>query len=371
MIARIASLTVKEFIQLVRDRRMLLLIALFPVMQLVLLASATGQGINDLVIAVVDQDRSAESRRLILALDNVRELVVGHLPASPEAAGELLKRSQAVATVIIPPGFGAASVAGRSMPQVQLILDGTSTNVAYTAQFAVEGVVNDLVRQSSAPGGAAASLPLVLLTAAAYNPALSSRLFTIPSQMGFIVYQVTLAVASLAFARERELGTLEGLLVTPLRRIELITGKALLAWLAGSLDFLVMLWVVRRFFDVPLRGSFALLLGFSLLFVAVEISYGVILSSFARTQQQAILYVFVLAMMDIALSGYLVPVKNMPAVFNAIAQASPLQHYLVAIRAIMLRGAGPAVLWPQAVWLALIGLVMGSVAVRTAARRLE
>lgn len=370
MIARIASLTVKEFIQLVRDRRMLLLILLFPVVQLVLLASATGHGINDLVIAVVDQDRSAASRRLVQSLDNTRELVVGHLPAAPQGAEDLLKRAQAVAAVIIPPGYGAALEDGRDLPQVQLIVDGTSTNVAYTTRYAVEGVVNDLVSREAAAAGVA-SLPLVLLTAAAYNPALSSRLFTIPSQMGFIVYQVTLAVASLAFARERELGTLEGLLVTPLRRIELITGKALLAWLAGSLDFLAMLWVVRRFFDVPLRGSFALLLGFSLLFVAVEICYGVILSSFARTQQQAILYVFVLAMMDIALSGYLVPVKNMPAVFNAIAQASPLQHYLVVVRAIMLRGAGPAVLWPQAAWLALIGLVMGTAAVRTAARRLE
>lgn len=371
MIARISSLVVKEFIQLVRDWRMLLLIILFPIVQLVLLAGATGHGINDLALVVVDQDRSAPSRALILALDTSPELTVRHVAADPDAASALLGRGQATAALVIPPGFGAASEGGRTAPQVQLIVDGTTPSVARTVQFAVEGLVNDVIVQQRTGLGRSVAPPVTLVTTAAYNPALNSRLFTIPAQMGFIVYQVTLAVASLAFARERELGTLEGLLVTPLRPIELIMGKAVLAWLIGGLDFLVMVWVVQRSFGVPLEGSFGLLLGFSLLFVAVEITFGVILSSFARTQQQAVLYVFVLAMLDIALSGYLAPVKNMPAVFSAIAQASPLQHYLVAIRAIMLKGAGLTVLWPQAVGLAIIGVVMGTVAVGTAARRLE
>lgn len=371
MISRIAALFVKELIQLQRDRKMLLLIALFPVAQLVLLAGSTGRGIADLSIAVVDQDRSAASRRLILSLDNTHELTVRYMPDAPDAFTDLIQRGQIVAALVIGRGYGANLETGRAQPQVQLIVDGTSANVARTAEFAVEGIVNDQVNTARRAQGLAAAPPLSLVTTAAYNPSLSPRLFTIPAQMGFIVYQVTLAVASLVFARERELGTLEGLLVTPLRRIELITGKAALAWLIGGLDFLIMVFVVREFFAVPLAGSFGLLLAFSLLFVAVEICYGVILSSFARTQQQAVLYVFVLAMLDIALSGYLAPVKNMPPFFAALAQASPLQHYLVAIRAIMLKGAGLDVLWRQAVGLLLIGGVMGLVAVRTAARRLE
>ncbi len=376
MIGRILSLFVKELIQLQRDRKMLLLIALFPVAQLVLLAGATGRGINDLSIAVVDQDRSAASRRLIQALDNTHELTVGYLPADPGAISDLIQHANVVAAVVIAPGYGARmetgrDVSGQAGPRVQLIVDGTSPNIARTAEFAVEGVVNDQVSKARTEFGLSAAPPISLVTTAAYNPSLNSRLFTIPAQMGFIVYQVTLAVASLVFARERELGTLEGLLVTPLRRIELITGKASLAWLIGGLDFLIMVFVVREFFAVPLRGSFGLLLGFSLLFVAVEICFGVILSSFARTQQQAVLYVFVLAMIDIALSGYLAPVKNMPPFFATLAQASPLQHYLVAIRGIMLKGAGLDVLWPQALGLLASGAVMGTVAVRTAARRLE
>ncbi|MGE5602280.1 MAG: ABC transporter permease [Nitrososphaerales archaeon] len=371
MIGRVASLFFKELIQLERDRRMLLLIVLFPVVQLVLLAGSTGRGINDLSIAVVDQDRTAASRRLILSLDNTHELNVAYLRNGAPSIAGLVQKGQVLAAVVVPPGYGAALEAGRDQPQVQLIVDGASTNAARTAAFAVEGVVSDQVTKARATLGYAAAAPVRLVTTALYNAALNSRLFTIPAQMGFIIYQVTLAVAALVFARERELGTLEGLLVTPLRRLELITGKASLAWLIGVLDFLVMVFVVQEFYAVPLRGSFGLLLFFSMLFVAVEICFGVILSSFARTQQQAILYVFVLAMLDIALSGYLAPVNNMPPLFATLAQASPLQHYLVAIRGIMLKGAGLDVLWPQALALLAIGAVMGGVAVRTATSRLE
>ncbi len=371
MIGRVASLFVKELIQLQRDRKMLLLILLFPVAQLVLLAGSTGRGFNDLALAVIDQDRSEASRRLIVSLDNTHELTVRYTPADPGAIEQLVQEGRVVAALVIARGYGASLGDARDWPKLQLIVDGASPNVARTAEFAVEGVANDQAAAARARSGLSRAPPIALVTTAAYNPALNSRLFTIPAQMGFIVYQVTLAVASLVFARERELGTLEGLLVTPLRRIELITGKAALAWLIGGLDFLVMVFVVREFFAVPLRGSFGLLFMFSLLFVAVEISYGVILSSFARTQQQAVLYVFVLAMLDIALSGYLAPVKNMPPFFATLAQASPLQHYLVVIRAIMLKGAGLDVLWPQALGLIAIGAVMGTLAVRTAARRLE
>lgn len=369
-LGRVASLFVKELIQLLRDRRMLLLIMLFPVAQLVLLAGSTGRGINDLAIAVVDQDRTAASRRLTLTLDNTQELTVRYTPADPQPAERLVQAGQATAAVIIPPGYGRALETGGAPVPVQLIVDGATPNVARTAEFAVEGVVSHLVAAGRA-SQAAIQAPIALVTTAAYNPALNSRLFTIPAQMGFIVYQVTLAVAALAFVRERELGTLEGLLVTPLRRTELVTGKAALAWLIGGLDFLVMVFVVQQFFGVPMRGSFGLLFGFSLLFVAVEIAFGVILSSFARTQQQAVLYVFVLAMLDIALSGYLAPVQNMPPFFAALAQVSPLQHYLVVIRGIMLKGAGLDVLWPQLLSLLAIGIGVGAIALRTATRRLE
>lgn len=371
MLTRIWNLAVKEFIQLVRDRLMAAFLLLFPVMQLVLLAQATGQGVRHLSLAVADLDRTTQSRSLIAAFDNVPELDWNHAPPGPEALGTLIAGGRAAAGVVIPPGFGPALAGGRTPPPLQVILDGSTTAVAATARSAIEGVLNAYAARLARDRGVTAAPPIELRVDVRYNPALDSRLFTIPAQMGFIVYQVTLAVASLAFARERELGTLEQLLVMPLRRLELITGKAVLAWLVGGLDFLLMYAVVVRIYGIPMRGAFGLLLGCSLFFIAVEIGYGVIISAFARTQQQAILYVFLLAVLDVALSGYLVPVKNMPALFQAAAAASPLQHYLVIVRAIMLKGAGFAVIRPQVAALAAIGGVVAVVALSTATRRLE
>lgn len=371
MLARIWSLAVKEFIQLARDRLMTVFLLLFPVLQLVLLAQATGQGVRHLPLAVADLDHTAHSRGLINALDNVPELDWRYAPLDAGALAALIEQGQAVAGVIVPPGFAAALTGGRAAPPLQVLLDGSNTVTAATARSAVEGVLNAYASRLARDRGWDVAPPIELRTDVRYNPALDSRLFTIPAQMGFIVYQVTLAVASLAVVRERELGTLEQLLVMPMRRFELITGKAVLAWLVGGLDFLLIYAVVVYGFAIPMRGAFGLLLACSLFFIAVEIGYGVIISSLARTQQQAILYVFLLAMLDIALSGYLVPVKNMPAIFQAAATASPLQHYLIIVRAIMLKGAGFAVIWPQLVALGIIGCAVGVIAVRTATRHLD
>lgn len=370
MLSRLVSLVRKEFIQLLRDRLMLAFILVVPVSQLVLLAEAAGQGITRQPLAVLDRDRSPQSRALIQALDNMPELVWRFRPESHEDLTALIDGGRAVVALVIPAGFGESLARGEGRP-LQVIVDGSNSAVGITVQSYVEGAVADyaqrLVRQAAGDGGGGIELRRIAL----YNPALNARVFTIPAQMGFIIYQVTLVVASLAFARERDLGTMEQLLVTPLRPIELIGGKAVPAWIIGGLDFLVMFWVAVALFHVPMHGSFALLAGLSLLFVAVEIAFGILISSFARSQQHAILYVFMLAMLDVALSGYLVPIKNTPAVFQAAAMLSPLQHYLAIIRAIMLKGADLALLWPRVLALIGIGLGVGMLALATARRNLE
>lgn len=368
---RIWSLATKEFLQLTRDRLMVTFLILLPVLQLVLLAQATGQGVRRLPLAVADLDQTALSRNLIQAFDNAPELTWRYAPADTKALTALVEEGRVVAGVVIPSGFGAALLAGKAVPPLQVLVDGSNTVTAATARSAVESVLSAYGTRLARERGVLTVPGIELRTDVRYNPGLDARLFTIPAQMGFIVYQVTLAVASVALVRERELGTLEQLLVMPLRRFELITGKAVLAWLIGGLNFLMMYVVVVYGFRIPIRGAFNLLLWCSLLFIAVEIGYGVIISSLARTQQQAILYVFLLAMLDVALSGYLVPVKNMPALFQVVAQVSPLQHYLVIVRGIMLKGATLPMIWPQAAALAGIGAVVGLVALQMATRRLE
>jgi ABC-2 type transport system permease protein len=204
-----------------------------------------------------------------------------------------------------------------------------------------------------------------------FNPTMDIRAYSVPAQLGFITYQVTLAVAALGLARERELGTLEQLMVTPLRHFELTVGKGIPAIAIGGVNFAVMWFISLVVFQVPMNGSPLLLAALTLLFVTTEVSWGLVISSISRTQQQAILFVFIQAMVDMTFSGFMVPVKNMPALLQFISRFVPLQHYLSIVRGIMLKGAGLGELWPHVVALILLSLGMGFVALRSVSRRLE
>jgi ABC-2 type transport system permease protein len=371
MIPRIWNLVRKEFIQLRRDWLMTAFILTLPVLQLVLLAQATGAGISDLEAAVVDFDRSTTSQRLIAALDNHEDLATTHFPDELAEAYRLLDQGEVALVVTIPRGFGSDITNRSRTARVQLIADASNNVPASSALSAARAAIGTLGTGFLPSIGGANQPAIDLRTVVWFNPAFNVKFFTIPAQAGFIIYQVTLVVASIGLARERELGTLEQLLVTPLRRFELVVGKAVPAMIIGIANFALMLGVTVFVFGVPFRGSLPLLLGLTWLFVLAEIGYGMFISGFARTQQQAILLVFVLAIVDVTFSGYLVRVRNLPVALQAIAQFVPFSHYLTIIRGVMLKGAGLSVLWPHAVAMALIGLVVGAVAVRNLSRKLD
>jgi len=368
---RLRNLIRKELIQLGRDWVLTAFIITLPVLQLILLARATGSSITDLGVTVVDRDRSAASRRAVEALSNREELNINRTAGSMAEAERVLDAGEALLAVVIPEDFSEALEGGRASPTIQLVADGSNELVADIALRAAQAALAEFVRDATT-GTAEGSLTLIdLRTTVRYNPSLDVKLFAVPAQLGFIVYQVTLTVASVGFARERELGTLEQLIVMPLTRLELILGKAAPALLVGLLNFLSMLAVTVWGFGVPMRGSMWLLLGFTFLFVAAEIGYGMSISGIAQTQQQAILLVFVLAMVDMAFSGYLVPVENLPAALQWLAQFVPLRHYLSVIRNVMLRGAGAGVLWQHAAAVVWTGAVLTGVAARNLNRRLD
>jgi ABC-2 type transport system permease protein len=368
---RIRNLVAKEFVQFFRDRLMAIFILTLPVLQLILLAQATGSRISSLRVAALDLDRSAVSRQFVTALDNRRELEVCCFPATLEETHRLLDQGQVTLVAIIPAGFAADLDALSHAPQVQFIADSGNSVVGRVALSAARATVAEFAAHRLAERGVYAASPLELRITARFNSALNIRFFTISAQVGFIVYQVTLTVASIGLARERELGTLEQLMVMPLGRLELIVGKAVPALVIGALNFLLMLAVAVFYFGVPLRGSLALLFLLTLLFIVAEIGYGMFISSVARTQQQAILFVFVLAMVDMTFSGYLVRVKNLPLGLQAIAQVVPFRHYLTIIRGVMLKGAGLGMLWPHAAAMAAMGLLVALVAARSLSKRLD
>jgi ABC-2 type transport system permease protein len=359
MFKRIGNLASKELVQLTRDWLMLTLIIVGPTLELVLLARAVSHGISHLPAVIVDQDHSEFSRQLVAAIDHTDELDVIAYVGSPDQMNTWLERDQAELAVVIPRGLEADLPDGTA--QVELIADGTNSVAGSTALSAASGAINAFMMRRAA--ATVSDLPAIELhIQVRYNPTLNVRQFTLTSQLGFIVYQVVLIVAALGLTRERELGTLEQLLVTPLRRIELIIGKAVPALIVASVDFVLMWAIIVWGFGLPMRGSFVLLMGLSLLFVFAEIGWGLTISALSRTQQQAVLTVFVLALVDVSFSGYIVPVERMPAVLRTVAQAFPLQHYLILIRDVMLKGADLSAVLNQALALVSLGIGSGAVA---------
>ena len=308
-------------------------------------------------------------------MDNTVELALRYLPTSQHEVQQLMDTGQAAAAVIIPPGFAAGLErrrrAGRRTDHRRRLQRLWRQDAALAA---AEGAISStLLRRLS--GGVdlptALLAPVELQTLVRFNPQLNGKFVAIPGLFAFVVYQIAMVVASVTLVRERELGTLEQLAVTPIRRIELLSGKAIPAILVGLINFVLLLAVVVGVFKVPIRGSYALLVALSALFIVAEVGVGLLISAVSRSQQQAVLIVFPLAMVDLALSGYLVPVETMPRGLQVLSFFTPLRHYMKILKDIMLKGAGIDTLWPSALALAGLALVVGLLALRNVARNFE
>jgi ABC-2 type transport system permease protein len=374
MFSRTWQIIVKELLHFRRDRVLTAFLFVFPLMQLVLVAQTAGSEPTNLSLAVWDQDRSAASRQITRALDNTTELALRYLPISLTEVQRLLDTGRAAAAIIIPPGFAVDLERSGSPAALQVIIDGSNVSSGSSALAAAEGTITSTLLQRLAGDAQLAALlasPIELQTLVRFNPELKGKYVAIPGLFAFVVYQVAMVVASVTLVRERELGTLEQLAVTPIRHIELLSGKALPAILVGMANFALLLIVVVGVFQIPMRGSYALLFALSALFIAAEVGIGLLISAVSRSQQQAVLLVFPLAMVDLALSGYLVPVETMPRGLQVLSFFTPLRHYMKILKDIMLKGADISTLWPSALALAGLALAVGLLALRNVARNFE
>ena len=335
MLAQILNLALKELIQTWRDRVLIVFLVLGPVIQFFLLAQTTGSDILHLPLAVLDEDKSSLSRQLIATLDNTPDLDLRYYPASREELDHLLDRGDARVGIVIPRRF-AATLGGAGTTTVQLLADGTSYLEASTAIRVAQGTLAEMVLRGL--GGSAALPGIELRSVVEYNPQLNIRMHTIPAQLSLIVLEISLVVAALSIARERELGTLEQLRMTPIRNAELLLGKGLFAVAVGFVNFLLVLAVSQTVFHLPLRGSLVDLLIVSFLFVAANAAMGLLLSVLSGSQQQALLLVFLICVLQVNVSGYLLSVNNMPQALQVFAEFSPLRHHLTSIREILIKG---------------------------------
>lgn len=359
---RIWSVVVKEFLQLSRDRVLMGFVILAPLLELALMANMTGDGVANLPLAVVDRDTSRASRELIAKLDQSEELLLTTYAENVDQARESMQRGKVAAIVVIPPGYGEYLIDPRQSAEVQVIVDDSNYVVATIAESSVKsaasGITQDLAtRMTTINGG-----PVRMSFVARFNAALDSRPRSITAMLGMIVYQVTLIIAAQSFTRERERGTLEQLRITPLGRVELIVGKALPTLIIGLINGLTMVGLIIVWFEVPMRGSLPLLLLLSIPFILAQIGWGTLISLVSHNQQQAVLFVFAMAMLEVACSGFIVPASDMPKVMQVVSQVSSVQHYLVILRGVMLRGAGIGSVWVSTLALTSIALVATALA---------
>ncbi|HEY3291531.1 MAG TPA: ABC transporter permease, partial [Anaerolineae bacterium] len=270
--------------------------------------------------------------------------------------------------VIIPPDFERELNSSYGAPEIQ-VLAGAANHIASGSGLAAaqQAIATYLTGRQAVIRPALIDVRTDVL----FNPSLDIRQYTIPAMIGMIVFEITLLLASLGLTREREIGTMEQLMIMPFKRIEIVIGKAVPPLLIALADFPLMLFVAIDLFGTPMRGSMLLLVMLTALFMVCEIGWGLMLSTVARTQQQSVLFVFVQAITDITFSGFLVPVDNMPWLINIASNLVPLRHYLVIIRGIMLKGAPLDVLMPQVLALSVLAVVIGSAAVLNLGRRID
>jgi ABC-2 type transport system permease protein len=350
---RIGFVIRKELQQLRRDRRMRGMVIIAPILQILILGYAADMDIKDVPTAICDQDRSPESRALASSLFASGSFVPAAYSESPEEAEESLERGRAEIALVVPPGFGAG-LRGRGIPSLQILVDGSRSNTAAVAMAYASSIVNDF-STDYAPGGIRLSLPVEARTRIWYNPELKSRSFMIPGVFALILMVFTIILTSLAIVKEKEIGTLEQLIVTPLRKAELIAGKLIPFVAIGLLIITFALGACALFFGMVPRGSIALLYLFSLALTLSTLGIGLFVSTIARTQQQAMMFaIFFFMFPMMILSGFAFPIANMPAPIRILTYLMPLRYYLVVVRGIFLKGSGLDILWPQL--LALLGL---------------
>ena len=375
-LVRIWTLVVKDFTQLRRDWLMIGFVTLVPLGELLLIGWATSSHIEHLPTAVLDADSSAESRALVTALENARTFDISHFPDSPAAVNDLVDRGAVVVGITVPEGFGAGVTSLTAPPpQVQVILDGADPVAAEAAQRSIEGVIaalgrRALMQQTGRPANGRGEV-IRADVRVRYNEDLSEANYTVPSEMGIMLMTIALMIASMGIARERELGTLEQIMVTPMRPIEIIIGKAIPAVIVAYVNFIGMLAITVLVFRVPFRGSLPLLMVLALFYLFVELGWGLVVSAFSATQQQAILLAFLIMMPEIIFSGYAVPVENMPRALELASNLVPIKHWLVIVRAVMLKGVGLETIWPHLLALAGLGASIMTVSVLVLRRRLS
>jgi len=374
MLRRIWSLSVKDFLHLRNDWWLPAFMLLGGAMELLLVGWATSRPITNLPMMVLDQDKTAASRSLVITLENAETFQLEEQAYEMATIENAMDRGQINVALIIPSGFGDRLASTSETATLSVILNGAESIPAMEALRTLEGVMREIsdkitIQRLGMDPESYSGFDMSLLVW--FNETLSDKFYTTPAELALMLEFTVLLFAALSFSRERELGTLEQLLVMPFSSLELIIGKAIPVIIIGFTDFVLMLSMVNLAFKVPIRGSLPLLLGLAIIYLLVELSKGMVISVISKTQHQAFLLVMLIGMADFMFTGYAAPVEGMPEILQFAANFIPAHHWLAIVRGIMLKGAGLDILWPHVLALALLGLVIGTFSWRFIRRALD
>jgi ABC-2 type transport system permease protein len=363
MFNKVRYLFVKELIQALRDKKMRYILIVPPILQLIIFGYAANLDVKHIRTAVRDLDQSVESRDLIGRLGSSKYFDLVSFPNTPKEVKDLVNQGEVAVSIEIPTDFSRKLKKGNTAT-VQIILDGTESNTAlialgYANQILSEFSTQILVKRLNRAGMIGFEEAGVRLEHRIwFNPNLESRLFYVPGVIASIAFLIPIILTAQAIVREREIGTLEQIMVTPIRSWELIIGKTLPFALVGLFDVVMIALVGVLWFEVPLQGAPLVLLLGAVLFLVSSVAIGLFISTICSTQQQAQVSTFFFAMPAFILSGFAFPIENMPEWIQYLTYANPLRYFLVIIRGVFLKAIGLDILWPQMLALGILGALM-------------
>jgi ABC-2 type transport system permease protein len=371
---RIGRMLVKEMIHVLRDRRLRVLLFLPPLVQLIIYGYAVNFDIHHVRTAILDEDRTPQSRQLISRLGSTTYFDLNHYLDSENQARQLIDQGRITMLVRLPKNFAKRIKTGETA-SVQVVMDGTDSNQTIVVLRYLGAVVNDYAQELMKErmqrlGAVEAKAPVEVEHRIWFNENLNSSWSFVPGVIAMVVMLVSLMLTALAVVREKEIGTMEQLLVSPLRPIELILGKTVPFVLISLADVVLVTVAGVFWFDVPLRGSLWCLLLGSVLFLFNSVGLGLLISTLSSTQQQAMTAGSFILTPAILLSGLIFPIANMPEAVQYLTYLNPLRYFIVVVRGIFLKGVGVEVLWPQFVGLGILGLVLLTLSVLRFKRRL-
>jgi ABC-2 type transport system permease protein len=366
--SRISSIIRKEFLQLFRDPRSLALAVVMPIVQLFLLGYAATSDVRNISMAVWDQSKSPTSRQLLDAFRAADYFTIDYFVGSTEEYQKLIESGNARVALVIPADYDIRLSEGKA--KVLIVLDGSDATIGSTAlstaRLVGQSIATQILSQQAALSGRGApSAPVEVRTQVWYNPDLNSAYFMIPGVIGMILSFITTILTATAIVRERERGTIEQLIVTPIHSWELVLGKLLPYVILAFVETFEIIIIGHFWFGVPVRGSLWLIFITSGLFLMSSLGIGLLASTVANTQQEAMLTVMMYNLPSIFLSGFFFPLEAMPKVLQWVSYAIPLRYYLVVIRSLLLKGVGFQAIQSEVIALAIFGtVIMGAAALR-------